>query len=358
MEKNSVYVGAIGTANPPCKISQHQAALLVQSNYEGVLRPRSMEMLLQAIRHPSIESRYFAVDSPEDIVVLKDEDPDKRIERFTRWSVDLAVTATKKAMASAGVAAEEISALIVNTCTGYLCPGIATYCLEPLNLRPDTLAFDLVGSGCGGALANLMMGAGLLKRDARSAVVCISVEICTATYQMGDDPSLLISNAIFGDGAAAAILWREPRGFRLHASASRFLPKNRDDVRYIYKNGQLHNRITMRLPAIINRSVPEFIRDFLNGQGLSSDRVGSWALHPGGDKMVAGIQKELALSDAQTAPTRSVLKEYGNMSSPTVLFVLERIMRANTAKNEWCLACAYGAGLSMHLCLLQQSKDK
>jgi predicted naringenin-chalcone synthase len=357
MKDKTVLIGAIDTANPPCRIDQNEAARLVEIHYGSVLKQRSMELLKQALRHPSIESRYFSIDNKEEIVVLKDEDPDKRVQRFTRWAVELSVAAVKKALRRAGVAAEDVSAIIVNTCTGYLCPGIATYCLEPLGLRPGTLAFDLVGSGCGGAIANLMMGAGLLDRKARGVVVCVSVEICTATFQMGDDPSLLISNAIFGDGAAAAVLWREPQGYRLCASASRFLPHHRDEVRFIYKKGQLHNRITARLPDIICRFVPVFIRDFLGEQGLTPERIGSWALHPGGDKMIVGLKRELSLSDTQLAQTRSVLKEFGNMSSPTVLFILERIMQeSGSAENgEWCLACAYGAGLSMHACLLQRT---
>ena len=124
----------------------------------------------------------------------------------------------------------------------------------------------------------------------------------------------------------------------------------------MYKNGQLHNRITARLPEIICREVPEFIRDFLGEQGLTPEYIGSWALHPGGDKMIAGLKRELSLSDMHLMQTRAVLKEFGNMSSPTVLFILERIMQEFPgAKNgEWCLACAYGAGLSMHACLLQR----
>jgi predicted naringenin-chalcone synthase len=356
MKEKNVFIGAIGTANPPCRIDQKEAAQLVDIHYGNALKPRSMELLKQALGHPSIESRYFSFDNKEDIVILKDEDPDKRVERFTRWAVELSVTAVKKALLRAGVAAEDVSAIIVNTCTGYLCPGIATYCLEPLGLRTGTLAFDLVGSGCGGAIPNLMMGEGLLDRNPRGVVVCVSVEICTATFQMGNDPSLLISNAIFGDGAAAVVLWHEPRGYQLCALTSRFLPNYRDEVRYIYKRGQLHNRITARLPEIICRDVPVFIRDFLGEQGLAPERIGSWALHPGGDKMIVGLQRELSLSDTHLAKTRAVLKEFGNMSSPTVLYILERIMQESTnAENgEWCLACAYGAGLSMHACLLQR----
>jgi predicted naringenin-chalcone synthase len=355
MKKNDVFIAAIGTANPPCKFSQEEAAALVEKHYGAILKERSIDLLLQALRHPSIATRYFAIDRPAAITVLKDEDPDKRNDRFTRWAVELAVSAARKALSSAKVAPQEVSALVVNTCTGYVCPGIATYCLEPLTMRPDTLALDLVGGGCGAALPNVMLAEALLERNGAGPVVSIAVEICTATFQMGDDPSLLISNAIFGDGAAAAILWKEPRGLRLRASASRFLPQNRDDVRYVYKSGQLHNRITSRLPDVICRSVPVFIRDFLEKQGRSIASIDAWALHPGGDKMVNGLKKELSLSEEQMAGTRSVLREYGNMSSPTVLFIIDRVMRERQSGGDSCLAVAYGAGMSLHACLLERA---
>jgi len=350
MEKIEAYIGSIATALPPCKIEQSKAAQLVRHHYATVLRPRSMEMLVKVLSHPSIASRYFAIDRMEDITILKDEDPDARIARFTRWSVELAISAARKTLQNAGVAPREISAIVVNTCTGYICPGIATYCIEPLGLRPDVVVYDCVGAGCGGALPNLQLGASLVRSGIKGPVLCVSVEICSATYQMDNDPSLLISNAIFGDGAAAALVWNKPRGLHLAAFASQYLPAFRDEVRYVHKNGQLFNRITPQLPKIIKQNVPTFIRGFLQQCNLNVNAVEQWALHPGGDKMVAGLQEELQLSDAHLEPTRRILREAGNMSSPTVLFILEILMQQPIGRV--CL-CAYGAGLSMHACLLE-----
>jgi len=350
MKTKEVYIGSIGTALPPCRIEQREALGLIQAHYATALRPRSLDMLTKVLAHPSIESRYFAVDRKEDIVILKDEDADARMARFTRWSTELAVEAGKKALSDACVSPEEVSALLVNTCTGYICPGIATYCMEPLGLRSDVVVFDMVGAGCGGAVPNLQLGASLVNAGEERPVLCVSVEICSATYQMDNDPSLLISNAIFGDGAAAALLWSRPQGPRIAAFASRYDPGCRDDVRYVHKNGRLFNRITPQLPKIIREQVPPFIRDFLGGQGYDTGDVEQWALHPGGDKMVAGLQEELALSNADMEPTRRILREAGNMSSPTVLFILENLMKRPLGRA--CL-CAYGAGLSMHACLLE-----
>jgi predicted naringenin-chalcone synthase len=353
MENPAVYLGAIGTALPPCKIEQQEAARLSQLHYKDALSARSMDLLLQVLSHPSIRSRHFAVDRPEDITILKTEDPDARMGRFTRWAIELASTAAKKALEASGVRPVEVSMVAVNTCTGYICPGISTYLIETLGLRPDVKAFDLVGSGCGGALPNLQLGEAHVRQRRGTVALCIAVEICSATYQMDNDPSLIISNAIFGDGAAAAILWDRPEGARLAASASRYVPGFRDDVRYVYKKGQLHNRITPQLPKIIVKQVPDFLRAFIQREGLVTADIRHWALHPGGDKMVNGLQEALRLSDAQVAPTRSVLKELGNMSSPTVLFIADRMHRGDAGRAGWSVLCAYGAGLSMHAYLLK-----
>ena len=354
MDNKSVRLASLGTAVPPCKITQDEAARLARFHYKELLTPRSMDLLTQVMMHPSIRSRFFSVDGKENVTALKTEDPDARMERFTRFAVGLAESAARKALAASGVSPREITSVFVNTCTGYICPGISTYLVEKMGLKPNVFAYDLVGSGCGGALPNLHLGQSHVSLRPGNIALCVAVEICTATFQMDNDPSLLISNAIFGDGAAAALLWDRPSGMRLTGSASLFAPEHRDDVRYVYKKGQLHNRLTPQLPKIIVTKVPDFIRSFLDDHGLTPRDIRGWALHPGGDKMVIGLQKALEISDALMAPTREVLSEHGNMSSPTVLFIAERALQENPEGPGPMLLCAYGAGLSMHAMLLKR----
>jgi predicted naringenin-chalcone synthase len=353
MSNSNVYLASVGTASPPCKITQDEAGLLAKQQYEGLLTERSMDLLMQVLAHPSIQSRYLAVDNKDYIPLLKNEDPDIRVARFTQWALSLAVDAARKALDSCGVNPTEITAVFVNTCTGYICPGISTYLIEKLSLNKNVHAVDFVGSGCGGALPNLHSGESHVRLKSGNVALCISVEICTATFQMDNDPSLLISNAIFGDGAAAAVLWDRSEGMKLSGYASQFAPQYRDDVRYVYKKGQLHNRLSSQLPKIICSLVPEFIQSFIVNQGISIDDISHWALHPGGDKMIVGLQQCLKLSNEHMAPTRSVLRDFGNMSSPTVLFIAERILKENTMLPKRMLLCAYGAGLSMHTYLLE-----
>jgi alkylresorcinol/alkylpyrone synthase len=170
---------------------------------------------------------------------------------------------------------------------------------------------------------------------------------------MDNDMSLLISNAIFGDGAAAAVLWTRPEGLRIVDSAGRIDTSFREDVRYVYKQGKLHNKLAVQLPKVVGTVVPPLIEELLARNGLTRRDIRHWAIHPGGDRMVAVLEEALELTPEQMAPTRKVLETYGNMSSPTVLFVLKELMEQGIAPGERVLLTAYGAGMSAYACLLE-----
>lgn len=346
-------IAAVATATPPTVIDQQSAAGLIEQHYGQTLKPRSLEIMRKVLSHPSIRTRHIAVDNIGDIVRLKDEDPDKRMERFARWTQELCVCAAQKALKRAGVEADEVSALVVNTCTGYLCPGIATYLIEPLGLSPDIKLYDLVGAGCGGALPGLQVAQNHCEGINGGIALSIAVEICSATFQMGDDMSLIISNAIFGDGAAAAVVSNRHSGPAMVASASRFAPKHRDDVRYVYRGGQLHNVLSPALPKIVGEQVTSFVFELLGSQGLKVEDVSLWAIHAGGEKILAHVQESLGLTNEQLDVSRFILENFGNMSSPTVLFELERILQTGIEPGQHCCVLGFGAGLSLYGLLLE-----
>ena len=348
----AAYLAAIGVATPDFAVSQEEAAAFLLRHYESRLSDRSLRLVKKIFAHPGIKQRSLAMDGLEE---LHTEDQDRRIARFTRQAVALAAQAMENALAEASCRPEQVTALIVNTCTGYICPGLSTYLIEELGLSKRVQAFDLVGGGCGGAIPNLRLAEALLRANPEGVVLSVAVEICTATFQMGDDPSLIVSNALFGDGAAAALLTNRPGPWRLVASSSLTDPAFREEVRYVYKNGQLHNQLAANLPELVNRCASQAVAEVLAPLGLALDDIGFWALHPGGDKIIAAVKQGLHLSEAQLGPTRSVLSGYGNMSSPTVLFVLREIWRADAAQDAYCMLVAYGAGLSAHALLLQRA---
>jgi len=350
--KSPVIVG-IGTAVPDFVITQEEASSFLSELYRTKLSARSLEVLHKVLLHPSVRTRHVAVKSADELKGLKDEDPDRRVARFTKWSIALAGLALQRALEKAGSLPSQITALIVNTCTGYLCPGISGYVMERLGIPKTISAYDLVGSGCGGAIPNLRLAEQIVRGDPSQVVACVSVEICSATFEMDNDMGLIVSNALFGDGAAAAIVRANGGGLALARNASAFFPEVREQVRFIHRNGRLHNQLDSQLPKTIRKTVPGFIRDLLAREGLAPDQIGQWAFHPGGDRVLSAIQEELELSNSAMLPSRNALLAYGNMSSPTVLFVLEDLWNQGIASGEWCAAIGYGAGMSVHGFLMQ-----
>lgn len=350
-----VYIASVAVAAPPYSITQQEAERFLLEHYADRLGPRSLSVMRKVFAHHGIKKRHYAFEDPG---CLLNEGPDSRIARFTRWAVELSADCSLKALEKAGLTVEDVSAVVVNTCTGYICPGVSTYLLERLGLSPRTSAYDLVGSGCGGAVPNLQVAAliaGSVPLASEGGVVLsVSVEICSATFQMGDDLSLIVSNSLFGDGAAAAVLWNRPEGMELVASSSRYAPAYRDAIRYVHKNGELYNQLSMSLHRFVRGEVGNVVGDVLGPRELAPKDIRHWALHTGGEKIINTVRDELGLSEEQLYPTRRVLSEYGNMSSPTVLFVLKDILDAGVGEDEWCVMAAFGAGLSAHAFLLRK----
>ena len=301
--------------------------------------------------HPSIVHRYFAFDCPES---LFDEDQDSRIKRFTNWSVELSSQAILGALTQAGLTVNDVGGMVINTCTGYICPGISTYLIEKLGLSRKIGVYDLVGSGCGGAIPNLQISEALLDRNRDGVIISASVEICSATFQMEDDINLIISNALFGDGAAASVLWNRPEGFEMISSASMYAPEDREAIRYIHKNGRLYNQLATNLPRLVRKVVAQVVNEILKPLSLEVKDIKHWALHTGGEKIINNIKEEIGLSETQLQATRDILARYGNMSSPTIWFVLRDLMDRGIKKGDWCMMVAFGAGLSSHAYLLRK----
>lgn len=345
-----VYIASIAVTTPPYSINQAQAEAFLIKHYSNKLSPKKLAIMHRIFSHPSVLRRYLAV---EDIKYLVNEHPDDRITRFTNRAVELSSEAIMNALAQVDLTVDAVSGLVVNTCTGYICPGISTYLIEKLGLSHQTQAYDLVGSGCGGAIPNLQMCKKMVNGTIGGVIVSVSVEICSATFQMDDDLSLIVSNAIFADGASAALLWQRPVGLALVDSASRFDPKYRDDIRYIYKNGQLYNQISVMIPEIAGKLVANVIMDLLKPRGLQIADVKHWVFHPGGAKVINAIRDEIGLSEKHLQTTRDVLANYGNMSSPTVWFVLQETLNNGTVPDDWCVMVSFGAGMCAHAFLLR-----
>ena len=198
-----MFFAGLGTATPPQRWTQLQCwEALVASEYLSKLNPRSQAILRKVLRgNNGICSRHLAFNHLSEAFAF---DPDVLDARFAAHAPAVATRAAEGALADAGVTAGDVDAIIISTCTGYLCPGLTSYVSERLGLPTDILALDLVGQGCGAAIPNMRMGEALIAAGRARNVLSICVEICSAAMYLDDDPGVLISACLFGDGAGAA----------------------------------------------------------------------------------------------------------------------------------------------------------
>ena len=303
-------------------------------------------------RDNGIEARRLAVDSLADGFSI---DPDTLSQRFLAHAPALATQAAARALGSAACRACDIDAIVVSTCTGYVCPGLTGHVAERLGLRPDVQAFDLVGQGCAAALPNLQLGAALLKSGSER-VLSVCVEVSSAAMYLDNDPGVLISACLFGDGAGAAVLSRTPgaagRQVEWKDSASLLEPSRRDALKFEQRAGMLRNILTREVPALAADYAQQVLQTVLHRAGLCQHDISAWIMHAGGRDVLRALERRLELAPDDLRYSAAMLREYGNLSSAFVYFVLQAALQDRAPGGWWWLS-SFGAGFSCHGALLQ-----
>ena len=253
-------------------------------------------------------------------------DPDHCHARFAATAPLLATRAAEQALQDAGLRADAIDGVIVSTCTGYLCPGLSSYVTESLGLRANVQALDLVGQGCGAALPNWRMSNALLQSGSAN-VLSVCVEVSSAAMYLDNDPGVLISACLFGDGAGAAVLSNAPRPGRRRVqwktAASFTDPSEREALRFQTRGGLLRNVLTRPVPKLAAKYAQRVLDDVLARQGLQASDIDGWIWHAGGRDVMLALGERLGLSTHDLRHSAAVLREYGNLSSAFVYFVLQ-----------------------------------
>jgi len=345
-----MFLIGLGTAVPPQRHPQRDGWEAVQRWPKfSALQPRSRAILKKVLCSDNgIEARHLALDTLAEVF---DQSVDELQAHFTRQAPALATEAALRALKNAGCRPEEMDAVIISTCTGYLCPGLTSYVGERLGLRPDIFALDLVGQGCGAALPNLRAGEALLASRRAKRVLSICVEVCSAAFFIDDDPGVLISACLFADGAGAAVLSTGPlpnrRRVEWQSSNSRHVPAERDTLRFSHKHGKLRNILLPRVPAVASDIAGKLFAESLAAAGLQRKDIAGWILHTGGRDVILAMREKLNLSANDVRHSSAVLRDFGNISSPTVYFVLERALNDTVPDGLWWMS-AFGAGFSCH----------
>jgi alkylresorcinol/alkylpyrone synthase len=228
--------------------------------------------------------------------------------------------------------------------------------VESLGLSADVQAFDLVGQGCAAALPNMRLGYALLASNTCDNVLSVCVEVSSAAMYLDNDPGVLISACLFGDGAGAAVLSRHPSPSRRQIewidSASLTIPAQRQALKFELRDGMLRNILTREVPVLAAQYAQQVLETVLGRAGLHTADISAWIMHAGGRDVLLELERSLKLHPSDLRYSVAMLREYGNLSSAFVYFVLEAALADEAAGGWWWLS-SFGAGFSCHGALLK-----
>lgn len=364
---------SIATGNPPLRKPQEEAAEFMQ-RIERL--PSALQTRVPALYEQSaIDYRYSCVedygeDDPEAFSFFPENwslDPapttKERNEKYREAAIPLAENVAERALRKADVKADEITHVIAVSCTGFFAPGLDVELVKRLNLPASTERTFIGFMGCYAAFNALRVADSFCQSrpDARVLVVC--AELCTLHFQIDDTLESIIVNSLFSDGAAAAVLASRPKGDARGRMAyvdgqSRLDDDSKEDMTWAIGNTGFLMGLSSRVPDIIADHLPGYVDDLLGRNDLTTEEVDFWAVHPGGRAVVERAEEVLGLTSADLRDSLEVLRLYGNMSSPTILFVLQRILNRRTRGNgeppDRGVAMAFGPGLTIEGALFER----
>ena len=280
---------------------------------------------------------------------------------YATASRDLAVRLARQLLqeAAADFAPEDITHIIFTSCTGFANPGPDFHIIRELGLSGQTQRYTLGFMGCYAAFPTMRMAAQFCEADPEAVVLIMCLELCSLHLQFNDQPDFILANSLFADGAAAAIVSsKTPRagssGYRFNGFSTSLLPTGERDMAWDIGNHGFNLVLSSYVPDVIATNVRSLIEETLTQEGLSLASIDSWAVHPGGRAILDRVQDSLALGPNALQASRKVLRDYGNMSSATVLFVLKELLASGPPRRDMTCALAFGPGLTVETAVLER----
>ena len=279
----------------------------------------------------------------------------QRMRRYEQEVPSIAVRAAREALELADIAASSMTHLITVSCTGFCAPGFDFSLIDELKLSPHIARTHIGYMGCHAALNGLRVARAFLAADKSARVLLCAAELCTLHLYYGWDAEKVIANALFADGAAALVAVpadrAAPQAWQVADNVSTVLDDSRDLMSWRVGNHGFEMTLSTDLPNLIQQNLQPWLVAWLDGHGLSIEDVGSWAIHPGGPRIVSSVAAAADLKQDEIAASQEVLAEFGNMSSPTILFILRRLQQADAPRP--CVAIAFGPGVTVEAALIR-----
>ena len=345
----------IGTAVPPYCVPQNLARDFVLAHFWDSL-PHA-ERMTTVFEHTQIDTRYFAV--PNEWWYEPKHSLKERNDIYIREAVTLGQIAIERALDSANLTPDQIDNLIVVSSTGMATPSLDARLMNTLHLRSDVRRTPIWGLGCAGGVAGLARASEMTRAYPDSITVLLTVELCSLNFQFDDmTKKNFVSTSLFGDGAAAVVVAgqnRSPENApQILGAQSTLWPDSIDVMGWDVTDGGLSVIFGVKIPRyVVDLFRPEVER-LLERHQLDIQHIDHFIFHPGGAKIIDAYDKSLNLTNGHLTPSREILRQYGNMSSPTVLFVLDYILKhAQPTAGQYGLAAALGPGFCAEQLLIK-----
>lgn len=345
---NAPRLLSLSTALPPYALHQAEIERRARGYFSGAAA-LDLERLMPVFANAGIETRYSCVplewyDRPHGWA--------ERNELYLEHAVRLLERATRASLAAADLTPEQIDAVVTVSTTGIATPSLDARLLNRLGLRSDAIRLPVFGLGCAGGVASLARAADLARARPGAKILCLVVELCALCFRRGDNSkSNVVATALFGDGAAAAIVSTEGTGPRFGPAGEHTWPNSLDVMGWDVMEDGLKAIFSRDIPALVRSELRPAVEAFLARHRHSLAAVEHIVCHPGGVKVLNAIEEAFALAPRALDHARAVLRDYGNMSAATVLFVLDRTLRAG-AHGRMLLA-ALGPGFTANFQVLE-----
>ena len=365
------YLLGIGTALPENAYSQDHA-LEFNLNVEGTTG-RQKKFMQRIYAGSAIERRHSVIADygrdrsdytffPPNAALKPEPSTKQRNDLFIKEANRLSEKAVRTLFAKLpGLSPADVTHLVTVSCTGFSAPGFDFYLAKTLPLPPTTRRYHIGFMGCYAALTAMSLAHSICAADSAATVLIVNVELCSIHYQLKDDLDTMVANAIFADGASAALVAGTDKSAGKNCIAfdsfnSQILPESEEDMAWSVGETGFDMKLSAYVPRIINENLEDILGQILSKAGKSRDEIDIWAVHPGGKAILERIEETLSLPPGELQVSYDVLREYGNMSSVTIMFVLERILADERAGN--ILAIAFGPGLTVETGFLRKIRSR
>jgi alkylresorcinol/alkylpyrone synthase len=344
-------ISATATAVPEFLVTRE-----VVKTYFGQVFPLEgsrLDAMMAVVDNSAIRQRFCILPVEE---LIRPRSLETISRQYREHAIRLGLRVATECLERAGTRPEEIDLIITVSCTGVMIPSLDAHLVNTLGFRSNVRRLPITELGCAAGAAAIARGRDFLLAFPEGRVLIVAVELASLTFQRGSlTQANLISTILFGDGAAAAVMTgRSATGPRVIDAESYLFPESIDAMGFDLKETGFHIVLSRDVPDMIRGRIEHIVGCFLARHGLAPDRIDAWVLHPGGRKLLAAIEEELALPRERTHPSWDVLGEYGNLSSASVLFVLHEWMtKKRPGPGAFGLMAAFGPGFTAEQLLLR-----